>query len=31
LSAYIEHRSNANITRLNPGIEAVGMNFGFHL
>jgi hypothetical protein len=31
LSAYIEHRSNANISHVNPGIEGVGMNLGFHL
>jgi hypothetical protein len=31
LSAYIEHRSNASISRFNPGIEAFGANFGFNL
>ena len=31
LSAYIEHRSNANLSHVNPGIEGVGVNLGFHL
>ena len=31
VSAYIEHRSNAGIGRINPGIEEFGVNFGFGL
>lgn len=31
LSAFVEHRSNASIGRRNPGIEAVGANFGLDL
>jgi hypothetical protein len=31
VSAYIEHRSNASIGRINPGIEAFGLNLGLSL
>jgi lipid A 3-O-deacylase PagL len=31
VSVYIEHRSNASIGRINPGVEAVGANFGLAL
>ncbi len=31
ISAYIEHRSNASLGRQNPGIEAIGANFGLSL
>jgi hypothetical protein len=31
VSAYIEHRSNAGIGRINPGINAVGATFGLDL
>ncbi len=30
-SVYVEHRSNAGIGRINPGIEEVGANLGFAL
>ena len=31
ISAFVEHRSNAGIGRANPGIEAIGANFGLSL
>lgn len=31
VSVYVEHRSNAGIGRSNPGIEAIGANFGLDL
>ena len=31
VSVYVERRSNASIGRTNPGIEAIGANFGLKL
>jgi len=31
ISVYVEHRSNAGIGKTNPGIEAIGANFGLDL
>jgi hypothetical protein len=31
VSVFVEHRSNAGLGQSNPGIEAVGANFGFRL
>jgi hypothetical protein len=31
ISAFVEHRSNAGIGHANPGIEAIGANFGLSL
>ena len=31
ISAFVEHRSNASLGHKNPGVEAIGANFGFSL